>query len=224
MKKKINMNKKYCINELKKCNDRIDSINTICKKLKKSYSTDYIKYKYQKLKNDLIFWDGYKYALEKMLEVDGTVNTNKPIAYVDMDETMFQYKKSYHEKYSPHDIYPQSKVDFFRNLEPIPGAIEGINKLSEYYNVYILTSPSVHNPLCYMEKRLSVEDHLGFEWCKKLIINPDKSLMKPGLLIDDIDWISKGFDGQQIIFGSNDCPNWEYVVDIAKKLIKNYEK
>lgn len=148
----------------------------------------------------------------------------KPIAYVDMDETMFQYKKAYYEKYSPHDIYPQSKVDFFRNLEPIPGAINGINKLSEFYNVYILTSPSIHNPLCYMEKRLSVEYHLGFEWCKKLIINPDKSLMKPGLLIDDLDWISRGFDGPQILFGSTECPNWEIAVNMAIELIKNDKK
>lgn len=53
------------------------------------------------------------------------------------------------------------------------------------FEVFILTAPSVLNPLSYTEKRLRTEKHLGFEWCSHLILSPNKFLFKGAILIDD---------------------------------------
>jgi 5'(3')-deoxyribonucleotidase len=83
----------------------------------------------------------------------------KDITYVDLDDTMADFMKSYgialHRE--PGVIYPQSQLKFFENLEPIEGAIEGYKKLKEKFNVYILSKPSVYNPLSYTEKILWVQ-------------------------------------------------------------------
>ena len=145
----------------------------------------------------------------------------KPTAYCDMDDTLCDFEGACREHIQRVPIIgiPWCKMDFFRKLEPIEGAIEGINKLSEYYDVWILTKPSVNNPMSYTEKRLWVEDHLGFDWCNKLIICPDKSLMKGHLLIDDRPWPM--FEGYQLKFGSILTPNWEVAL---KQSIEYKEK
>ena len=125
--------------------------------------------------------------------------------YVDMDDTLCDFMGAYNlarEKF-PAQEYPQASMDFFRKLAPLPGAVEGIKELARRgHDVWILTKPSVMNPLCYTEKRLWVEDHLGLSWCDRLIISPDKSLLRGDLLIDDQPWV--GFVGQRILFGSTD--------------------
>ena len=69
---------------------------------------------------------------------------------------------------------------------------------------------SVYNPLSYTEKRLWVEDHLGFEAVERLIIAPDKSLLRGDVLIDD-QAEGRGqekFVGLVLIFGSEAFPSW----------------
>lgn len=150
--------------------------------------------------------------------------TNKynMIVYVDMDGVLCDFKKayrSYKDKY-PEVEYPQSVKGFFETLEPIEGAIEAINKLIKNTNtdVYILTAPSKRNPLSYMEKRIWVEKYLGFDMVKKLIISPNKALLKGDYLIDDC--ISGNgqdkFSGKLIHFGSDSFPDW-------KKVLKHFK-
>jgi 5'-nucleotidase len=106
---------------------------------------------------------------------------NKQIVYVDMDDTLCDFTGAYRVALdkNPGIIYPQSQFDFFRKLDPLPLALDAMEILTNRgYDVWILTRPSILNPSCYTEKRLWVEDHLGIEWCNKLIICPDKSLVK----------------------------------------------
>ena len=111
---------------------------------------------------------------------------------------------------------PPNPTDAFRNLEPIENALESYKKLEEYYDVWILTSPSYHNPLCYSEKREWVETYLGLETCRKLIISPNKGLLKGDYLIDDN--IHDGFEGELIHFGLNKkYPDW---ISVLNYLIK----
>lgn len=135
------------------------------------------------------------------------------VIYVDMDDTLCDYQKAYSEalKREPETKWPQSQYGFFANLEPLENAIAGINFLAEDNDVYILTRPSVLNPLCYTEKRVWVEKHLGLKWCERLIICPDKSLMYGDYLIDDCVW--KDFVGKQIVFNKTHC-NWNLVINM----------
>ncbi len=132
--------------------------------------------------------------------------------YVDMDGVLCNFAKSYMNKINknPKNQYPHAECDFFRKLEPIQDAIESIKDMNLKYDVWILTRPSIKNPLCYTEKRLWVEDHLGFGWCKKLILCLDKSLMKGDYLIDDNPW--PDFEGKVILFGSEKYPSWKEVL------------
>lgn len=102
---------------------------------------------------------------------------------------------------------------FYKDLPPMPGAVEAFKKLSEKYEVYILTAPSWENPSCYTDKRLWVEKYLGEAGYKRLIISNDKSLFTGKCLIDDrFKYGVSKFKGEHIHFGSDRFPNWESIL------------
>jgi len=122
---------------------------------------------------------------------------------------------------NPHNKFPQSEYGFFANLEPLPVAIKAVKRLmaSEEYEVYILTAPSVMNPLCYTEKRIWIEKYFGMELVNKFIITPNKGLSKGDYLIDD-NTSGRGqnlFEGELIHFGSDEFPNWKEVLIYLNK-------
>jgi 5'(3')-deoxyribonucleotidase len=141
------------------------------------------------------------------------------IVYIDMDDTLCHYSLA-HKKYKnefPEIKYPQSQANFFKDLKPIELTIESVKMLinSEEYKPYILTAPSIHNPLSYTEKRIWVEKHFGLEFTKRLIIAMDKSLLRGDFLIDDWDHGrgQESFQGELIHYGSPNYPNWKSIID-----------
>ena len=136
------------------------------------------------------------------------------IVYVDMDDTLAHYKEAWILSRQKTGIkYPQSQANFFLDLDPIKDSIESVLLLSTKFNVYFLTSPSYMNPLSYTEKRLWIEKYFGIEWCKKLILSYDKSLLKGQYLIDDS--TTKGqleFEGELILIGSDKFPDWKTII------------
>lgn len=139
----------------------------------------------------------------------------KDTIFVDMDDTLCNFMKAYsialHKE--PGIIYPQSQLKFFENLEPIEGAIEGYKKLKEKYNVYILSKPSIYNPLSYTEKRLWVEKYFGFKECNNLILSCDKTLLRGKYLIDDCEQAGLLVpEWEHIVFGSLKFPDWPSII------------
>lgn len=134
-----------------------------------------------------------------------------------MDGVLCDYYKRFNELKSALIPLPQTTYGFYTSLEPIKGAIEAYKKLEKNYDVWILTRPSYQNPMCYTEKRIWVEQYLGLEVAKKLIICWDKGLLKGDYLIDDtllndtLDIQSK-FEGEFIHFGSEKFNNWAKVL------------
>jgi len=139
------------------------------------------------------------------------------IVYVDMDDVLcdFTTKSKIERELDPEIIYPQSQYGFFSSLSPLSGAIDAVKALlnSNKYDPYILTAPSVLNPLCYTEKRVWVEKHLGMEMVKRLVISPNKSLLKGDFLIDDhsTGCFQNKFEGELIHFGTSKFPDWKTV-------------
>ena len=139
--------------------------------------------------------------------------------YIDMDGVLCDFNTRYNQKLreQPTISYPQSQYGFYTNLKPIKGAIEAATILlkSNQYNPYILTAPSIHNPLSYTEKRIWVESFLGMNYVEKLIISPDKSLLKGDYLIDDNE-NGRGqemFEGELIQFATDQYPSWQIILE-----------
>ncbi len=138
----------------------------------------------------------------------------KKRVYIDMDNTLCDFEGRAQEmkaKSKTPLAYPQSRYGFFTSLEPLEGALEGYKELENYFEVYILTAPSYRNPLCYTEKRVWVEQHLGLETTKNLIICQRKGLLIGDFLVDDYDFPE--FQGEQLLFGQAPFENWQKVLN-----------
>lgn len=139
------------------------------------------------------------------------------IIYIDMDDVLCDFSGAKASAIAEHPgiAFPQSQYGFYQKLSPIEGAIETVQELyrSDKYTPYILTAPSTMNPFSYTEKRVWIEDKLGFCFVDRLIICSHKGLLKGDILIDDND-SGRGqeyFEGKLIHFGTNRYPDWAAV-------------
>lgn len=77
---------------------------------------------------------------------------------------------------------------WFATLEPTPGALEGLNRLAEHPavgEVFICTKPMEKNITCRDDKAHWVTRYLGTDWTQRLILAPDKSMVRGDVLLDD---------------------------------------
>ena len=142
------------------------------------------------------------------------IKRHAQIIYVDMDDVLCHFTKAHKDNLSlnPAIQFPQSQYGFYQKLKPIEGAIEAVEALidSIKFTPYILTAPSVMNPLSYTEKRVWIEQYFGMDFVDKLIICSNKGLVKGAYLIDDYTQ-GRGqehFEGRMIQFGSEQFPDW----------------
>tara|TARA_R110000851_G_scaffold37986_4_gene97746 strand:+ start:7870 stop:8358 length:489 start_codon:yes stop_codon:yes gene_type:complete len=142
-------------------------------------------------------------------------NLKDMIVYIDMDGVLADFDskaaltpKHIKQKYGDnlHRV-----PGFYRDLKPLPGAVNAFNTLCELYTVYIASTPSWNNPSSWIDKRLWVQEHLGPNAFKKLILTNNKGLLKGDILIDDNVWNGvEDFEGQHIHFGTDtNFMNWE---------------
>lgn len=102
---------------------------------------------------------------------------------------------------------------FYRELEPIDGAIEAYQKLDNVYDVYILSTPSWGNSDSWSEKIDWVKQYLGKIAKKKVILCHNKSLVQGRYLIDDRTKNGAAeFQGELILFGYDKFPDWNSVL------------
>lgn len=81
-----------------------------------------------------------------------------------------------------------NQTHWFRDLPVVEGAVDGINALAAHPDVaevWICTKPLEANPHCQSDKAAWVRRHLGEEWLRRLIITPDKSMVRGDVLLDD---------------------------------------
>lgn len=148
------------------------------------------------------------------------------LIYVDINDTLTDYSGAYAwaQRTYPELTYPQSVPGFFHQLACFTGAIETVHWLDAQpeVDVYILSAPSIYNPHSYTEKRLWVEDNLGFGWTRRLILSPDKGLLKGDYLIDDkVSGCGQElFEGQVLHFGSVTYLDWDRVQAFFREELK----
>jgi len=147
----------------------------------------------------------------------------KKIILIDMDNVLCDFDNMFNLELerNPGIQFPQSQYGFFRNLHPINESIETTLFLDRClkFDVYILTAPSPKNPMSYSEKREWVEKHLGLKFVYKLIISPNKGMIKGHYLIDDNTHGSgqELFSGKLIHFKSQEFMSWNSVREFFVK-------
>ena len=114
---------------------------------------------------------------------------SKKIIYIDMDNVLVDFSSGISQLTQEEAIEYHGKYDevphIFQTMIPIVGAVDAFNKLSQKYDVYILSTAPWDNPQSWMDKRLWVEKYLGENAYKRLILSHHKNLMIGDYLIDD---------------------------------------
>jgi len=146
----------------------------------------------------------------------------KPIVYIDMDNVIVDFKsgiaqldeKTLEAYEGNYDEVP----GIFGLMQPMPGAINAVNILVEYYDVYILSTAPWLNPGAWTDKVKWIQKHFGKDkdsvLYKCLIISHHKNLNRGNFLIDDRTKNGASeFEGTHIHFGQDHFPDWNSVLN-----------
>lgn len=74
---------------------------------------------------------------------------------------------------------------WYAELPPVAGALDGLVGLAVHADVWLCTKPLEDNPTCRDDKGAWVRRCLGGDWERRLIISPDKSMIRGDFLLDD---------------------------------------
>jgi len=127
---------------------------------------------------DGVFVDFVKGFLATIKEVTGKEFTEDQITQFDIGKALGLSSEELAA------VYAAFKPGFCRALEPIPGAIEAIQRLNVIADVYVVTSPLSAVPTWTSEREAWVKEHLGFHH-SRVIHGSAKHLVRGDFLVDD---------------------------------------
>lgn len=142
----------------------------------------------------------------------------KQVLYIDMDNVLVDFQSGI------DSLDEVTRVEYVDKYDAVPGifalmkckegAVEAFNELCDYYDVYILSTAPWDNPSAWSDKLTWVKENLGEKAYKRLILSHHKDLAKGDYLIDDRTKNGASeFEGELIIFGSEEFPNWKSIVE-----------
>ena len=141
----------------------------------------------------------------------------KKTVYVDMDGVLVDFNSGVNrlpaktrETYKDH---PEDAPGVFALMDPIPGAIDAVNKLREKYDVHILSTAPWDNPSAWSDKLNWVKQYMDPYFTKRLILCHHKERLRGAYLIDDRDKHGANiFPGKWIHVGSPEFPDWTAIL------------
>lgn len=98
----------------------------------------------------------------------------------------FYFRDDYPQKFHPkvESVYLDQK--FYPKILPVKEGLAAIREMVALgINVFICTAPLSVYKHCVFEKYAWVEEYLGYEFTKRLILTRDKTLIRGDVLIDD---------------------------------------
>jgi 5'(3')-deoxyribonucleotidase len=155
----------------------------------------------------------------------------KKILYFDMDNVLVDFPSGIAQLSEKTKQEYEGRLDevtgIFSLMKPLEGAVDAVKTLSQYFDVYILSTAPWRNLSAWTDKASWVHKHFGIEkdtvFYKRLIISHHKNLNKGDFLIDDRTKNGAGeFEGELIQFGSAQFPDWKSVIDYLLNS-KDYE-
>ena len=149
------------------------------------------------------------------------------IVYVDMDNVLVDFqsgldrvpeavKAEYADDGTGKPHYDEIP-GIFSLMDPMPGAIEAMQELNKFFDLYILSTAPWLTPSAWSDKLEWVQRYFGKDensiFYKRLIISHHKDLNRGDFLIDDREKNGADqFKGELIQFGSSRFPDWPAVV------------
>jgi len=149
--------------------------------------------------------------------MEESVNKKK-ILYIDMDRVLVDFESGF-------SFYDQATLDrykgrrgdiagIFSHMVPMEGAVEAFHRLARKYDTYILSTAPWDNPSAWSDKLLWVQEYLGEDADRRLILSNHKDLNRGDYLIDDkLVNGAGGFQGELIQFGTGCFPSWKEVLE-----------
>ncbi|SJX69208.1 5'(3')-deoxyribonucleotidase [Weissella confusa] len=148
---------------------------------------------------------------------------NKPKLFLDMDNVLVDTLLILNaiDMAGETVAKPDQIPGIFRDLPPVPGAIDAVNKLNDYYELYILSTAPWQNSSAWQDKLIWLQHHFGDDekspFYKRVILAHDKSLARtPGsILVDDrpyhgaSGWDDAEMDRQWIQYGYEPKMTWQ---------------
>ena len=152
----------------------------------------------------------------------------KKILYFDMDNVLVDFASGIarlsEETRKEFDGRLDEVPGIFSLMKPLAGAVDAVKLLSQYFDVYILSTAPWKNISAWSDKAAWVQKYFGDDkdspFYKRLILSHHKNLNKGDFLIDDRNKNGAGeFEGELILFGSDNFPSWEAVTDFLMSKI-----
>lgn len=145
---------------------------------------------------------------------------SQPILYFDMDNVLVDFQSGVDKL--PPELRKADDMDNIKNIfslmEPVDGALDAVNVLRKYFDIYILSTCPWGNLSGASQKIAWVKKYFGDDkaspFYKRIILTHHKNLNKGDYLIDDR--TARGvdkFEGEHIHFGTEKFPDWPTVVE-----------
>ena len=141
----------------------------------------------------------------------------KKILYFDMDNVLVDFPSAFPKVDQMLLDEFEGRLDeipgIFSLMEPVEGALEAHETLSQKFDTYLLSTAPWENSSAWADKNEWVKRYMGKSAYKRLIISQNKHLNIGDYLIDDRTANGAGqFKGEHIHFGSEKFPDWNSVL------------
>lgn len=158
--------------------------------------------------------------------VNAKARPMKRIVYFDMDGVLVDFKSGLRRLGLPEDDeFPGDELEgIFDLMDPMPGAVEAVWELRDFYDTFILSTSPWSNPTALPGKLAWIKRHFGEDesnpFYKQVVFSHRKDLNVGDFLIDDRP-AKRGadkFTGELIHFGGPDFPDWPAVTTYLRGL------